>query len=333
LYNRKFFDNLLTRFDNEILMPLSILILDINGLEQLNSVEGYQAGDRLLEQTSEMLHRVCIDSDIISRTGGSEFTILMTGTGEAEAYGTAKNIRRQFSSLDHGELTISAGVSRMDSGRSSIDIVLQNARKNLVLEKLLDANSNTNSIISMLMATLNAYSGETVTHSDRMRKMAQDFGKFLGLPPSELSRLAVAAQLHDVGKIGIPDSVINKREALEDQEKELIRRHSELGYNIVKAIPFLDEAAVDILGHHESYDGKGYPNGLKGEEISFNARIINIIDSFDAMTNESVYSRVKTKEEAMEELLKMSGSRYDPYLVKEFIRGITEGFYRSGVTD
>jgi diguanylate cyclase (GGDEF)-like protein len=333
LYNRKFFDNLLTRFNNELLMPVSILILDINGLEQLNSVEGYQAGDRLLEQTSEILHRVCIDSDILSRTGGSEFTILMTGTGEAEAYGTAKNIRRQFSSLDNGELTISIGAAQLNSGRGSIFAVLQNARKNLVLEKLLDANSNTNSIICMLMATLHAYSGETVEHSDRMRKTALDFGKYLGLPPSELSRLAVAAQLHDVGKIGIPDSIINKRETLEDHERELIRRHSELGYHIVKAIPFLDEVAVDILGHHEEYDGKGYPYGLKGEEIPFNARLINIIDSFDAMTNENVYSRIKTKEEAMEELVKMSGSRYDPYLVKEFVKGVTDGFHRSGVAD
>ena len=333
LYNRKFFDNLLTRFDNELLMPVSILVMDINGLEQVNSVEGYQAGDRLLEQTAEILHRSCIDSDIVSRTGGSEFTILMTGTGEAEAYGTAKNIKRQFASLDNSDLTVSIGAAQMDAGRSSIFTVLQNARKNLVLEKLLDANSNTNSIISMLMATLHAYSGETVAHSDRMRKNASDFGKYLGLPPSELSRLAVAAQLHDVGKIGIPDSIIKKSEALEDQERELIRRHSELGYNIVRNIPFLDEIALDILGHHEDYDGGGYPYGLKGEEIPYNARIINIIDSFDAMTNESVYSAAKTTQEAISELIKMSGSRYDPYLVKEFVKGITDGFHRSGVTD
>ncbi len=322
LYNRKFFDNLLSRINHELLMPVSIVVLDINGLGQLNTTEGYNAGDELLEKTSEILHRVCIDTDVVARTGSSEFTILMTATRESEAYGTARNIRRQFASLDNTELTLSVGVAQMHEKEDSIFAVLEAARKNLIIEKMLDANSNSNSIISMMMITLSAYSRETVDHCNRMREMAISFGRTLGMSPSEVSRLAVAAQLHDVGKIGIPDSVLNKSEALEDHEKELIRRHSELGYNIVNAIPFLNEVAVDILQHHESWDGTGYPQGARGEEISLNARIINLIDSYDAMTNKSIYNTRKTPEEAIEELRRNSGRRYDPHLVSEFIRGV-----------
>jgi len=322
LYNRKFFDNLLSRINHDLLMPVSIVVLDINGLGQLNTMEGYNAGDELLEKTSEILHRVCIDTDVVARTGSSEFTILMTATKESEAYGTARNIRRQFANLENSELTLSIGVAEMHANENSIFTVLEAARKNLVLEKMLDVNSNSNSIISMMMITLNAYSGETVEHSNRMREMAVSFGRILGMPPSELSRLAVAAQLHDVGKIGIPDSVLNKKEALVEYERELIHRHSELGYNIVKAIPFLNEVAVDILQHHECYDGTGYPHGVRGEEITLNARIINIIDSFDAMTNPSVYTTTKTVEEASNELRRKSDHQYDPHLVNEFIRGI-----------
>jgi diguanylate cyclase (GGDEF)-like protein len=302
-------------------MPVSIVVLDINGLGQLNTTEGYNAGDELLEKTSEILHRVCIDTDVVARTGSSEFTILMTATRESEAYGTARNIRRQFASLDNTEQTLSIGVAQMHEKEDSIFAVLEAARKNLIIEKMLDANSNSNSIISMMMITLSAYSRETVDHCNRMREMAISFGKTLGMSPSEVSRLAVAAQLHDVGKIGIPDSVLNKRDTLADHEKELIRRHSELGYNIVNAIPFLNEVAVDILQHHESWDGTGYPQGARGEEISLNARIINLIDSYDAMTNKSIYNTKKTPEEAIEELRRNSGRRYDPHLVSEFIRG------------
>jgi diguanylate cyclase (GGDEF)-like protein len=326
LYNRKFFDNLLSRVNHDLLKPVSIIVLDINGLGQLNAAEGYNAGDKLLERTSEILHKVCIDTDVVARTGSSEFTILMTATREAEAYGTARNIKRQFASLDNVELTISVGVAQMGTDEASIFNVLEAARKNLVLEKMLDANSNSNSIISMMMITLNTYSRETVAHSDRMREMAVRFGKILGMTSSELSRLAVAAQLHDVGKIGIPDSILNKKEKLGDHERELIRRHSELGYNIVKAIPFLNEVAVDILQHHEAFDGTGYPYGVREDEISVNARIINIIDSFDAMTNTSVYAATKTIDEAISELRKGSGRQYDPYLINEFVREIANHF-------
>ena len=322
LYNRKFFDNLLSRINHELLMPVSIVVLDINGLGQLNASEGYNVGDELLEKTSEILHKVCIDTDVVARTGSSEFTMLMTSTRESEAYATARNIQRQFESLDNTELTLSFGVAQMHTKEDSIFVILEAARKNLILEKMLDSNSNSNSIISMMMITLNAYSRETVDHSNRMREMAADFGRKLGMSPSELSRLAVAAQLHDVGKIGIPDSILNKAERLEDHERELIRRHSELGFHIVNAIPFLNEVAADILQHHESWDGTGYPHGDSGEDISLNARIINIIDSFDAMTNESIYKTRKTPEEAIDELRKNSGRRYDPHLVSEFVRGI-----------
>lgn len=322
LYNRKFFDNLLSRINHELLMPVSIVVLDINGLGQLNSMEGYSAGDELLEKTSEILHKVCIDTDVVARTGSSEFTILMTATREPEAYGTARNIQRQFASLDNTDLTLSFGVAQMHTKEESIFVVLEAARKNLILEKMLDSNSNSNGIISMMMITLSAYSRETVEHSNRMRDMSVNFGRKLGMAPSELSRLAVAAQLHDVGKIGIPDSILNKKERLEDHERELIRRHSELGFNIVNAIPFLNEIAIDILQHHESWDGTGYPHGIRGEDISLNARIINIIDSYDAMTNERVYGTTKTPEEAIDELRKSSGRKYDPHLVSEFIRGV-----------
>ena len=326
LYNRKFFDNLLSRINHELLMPVSIVVLDINGLGQLNASEGYNTGDELLEKTSEILHKVCIDTDVVARTGSSEFTILMTSTSESEAYGTARNIQRQFESLDNTELTLSSGVAQMHTREDSIFAVLEAARKNLILEKMLDSNSNSNSIISMMMITLNAYSRETVDHSNRMREMAVNFGRKLGMSLSELSRLAVAAQLHDVGKIGIPDNILNKIDSLEDHERELIHRHAELGFHIVNAIPFLDEVAADILQHHESWDGTGYPRGDRGEDIRLNARIINIVDSYDAMTNESVYKTRKTPEEAVGELQKNSGRKYDPHLVSEFVRSIAIHF-------
>jgi len=320
LYNRKFFDNLIGRIKNELLLPIGIVVIDINGLGKLNSLCGYSAGDTLLEKTSEILHRVCLDTDVMARTGSSEFTILMTGTKECEAYGTAENIKRQFDSLDKADLTLSIGVSEMGSKDEDIFAAMEHARKNLTLDKMLDSNSVSNCITSMLLETLGAYSNTTVAHCNRLRTLAIDLGNCLELKHSELSRLAVAAQLHDIGKIGFSDSILNKKDPLTQSEKDIIHRHSEIGYQIVNIIPALDEVAVDIQQHHEYFDGTGYPSGIAGEEITLNARIINIIDSFDAMTHPSVYATIKTVDEALSELCKKSGIQYDPYILSEFVK-------------
>ena len=320
LYNRKFFDTLLSRIKDEVFWPVSIVALDINGLSKINATSSYDAGDEILEKTSEILHRVCIDTDVVARTSGSEFAILMTTTNESEAYGTVENIKRQFSSINQAEVTLSIGVAQMQENEQSVFSTLDRARKNLTIDKMTDKNSNTYSIISLLMETLSAYSDKTVAHCDRLKERSVKLGKYLGLSSAELSRLSIAAQLHDVGKIGIPDSILNKKDTLSKYEKELIRRHPEIGYQIVKLIPALDEVAVDILQHHENFDGTGYPAGLEGEKITLNARIIAVVDSFDTMINASIYATTKTAEEAVHELRKYSYRQFDPHVVNAFIK-------------
>lgn len=323
LYNRKFFETLLVRIKDNLQPPVSFVVLDINGLEYLNSVKGYAAGDILIQNVTEIINKTCIDTDIVARTGSSEFTILMISTKLAQAYGAAENINRRFNGIDNGGLTLSIGAAQIKNKSDSIELILQTAKKNMILAKMLDKNSSSSSIISMLMETLSAFSKESVEHSKRLCTMARVFGEYLGLSPSEINRLAVAAQLHDVGKVGIPDSILNKPQSLEEFEKELMRRHPEIGYNIVKSIPFLDEVAIDVLHHHEHYEGNGYPAGLKGGEITLNGRIISILDSFDIMTHKRVYAKTKTVKEAMADLLSKSGSQYDPYLVEEFVKVVS----------
>ena len=333
LYNRKFFDNLVDRVKNEQLMPVSIVVLDINGLKKLNSLAGYYAGDEILNQMADILRRVCIGSDVVARTGSSEFSVLMTSTKEAAAYATAKNAMRQFYDINDNQLTLSMGVAQMQEDNNSIFAVFEEARKNLSIAKMLDKNSNNSEIVTMLMEALAAYSTKTVDHCNRLMWTAIDLGNVLGMSPAQFSRLAVAAQLHDVGKIGIPDSILNKKTPLTDEERELVRRHSELGYKIVKSIPSLDEVAVDIFQHHENYDGSGYPLGLEGENISLNARIIHILDSFDAMTNKSVYATTKTIEEAIRELYHSSHLQYDPHILNEFVKSIEKNMLSGRTSD
>lgn len=326
LYNKKFFESLLMKIDYKKVKPVSVIIIDINGLEYINSKIGYEAGDKLLKRVSDLLKETCIDSDVIARTGSSEFSIFMASTKGEQAYGIAESINRKFMSSESNELTLAIGVYQMPNEDEKILYTMQNARKNMIFAKMLDKSSSSSSIITMLMETLSAFSREAVQHSERLKVMALSFGKYLGLSPADVNKLAVAAQLHDVGKIGVPDNILNKNGPLDEQEMELVKRHSEIGYNIMKSIPFLDGAAIDVLQHHEHYDGRGYPNGIKGNEIGLNGRIINILDSFDIMTHDRVYADTKTVEEALLDIKEKSGSQYDPYLVEEFRKSINEKF-------
>lgn len=155
-------------------------------------------------------------------------------------------------------------------------------------------------------------------HSERVSELALALGKELGFAERELQKLQYVALLHDVGKIGISDSIMNKPSTLSGEEYEDIKRHSAIGAEILKKVQFLSGKSQVILHHHENYDGSGYPAGLKKEEIPLESRLLAIVDAYDAMTTERPYRRAISPKEAVEELVKCSGVQFDPALVKEF---------------
>jgi putative nucleotidyltransferase with HDIG domain len=163
----------------------------------------------------------------------------------------------------------------------------------------------------------------TYGHSRKVNAYAVALAETIGLPPDEVSRISTAALLHDVGKVGIPDKILNKKEKLSAADWEIIESHSRLGANIVGNVPNLVPCTPIILHHHERWDGSGYPEGLKEENIPLGARVLAIADAFDAMTSERPYRGALSHKEAVEELRKGAGIQFDPKLVEVFI-GIAE---------
>ena len=179
--------------------------------------------------------------------------------------------------------------------------------------------------IASLMEAVEAKDYYTRGHTDRVMELAVRLGKEAGLSGKELTDVARAAALHDIGKIAVPESVISKPSALDPEEFALMRMHCERGAKIVRHLEFLDDARLIILTHHERYDGSGYPQGLKGEEISIGARILGIVDSYDAMTSDRPYRAAKSPEEAVAELEACAGTQFDPDLVRLFVAIVREG--------
>src|ERR1700737_507792 len=152
----------------------------------------------------------------------------------------------------------------------------------------------------------------TGVHSTRLAEWALRVARKLGIPETDLYQLEVAALLHDIGKIGIPDSILKKEGKLTDGERELMNKHPEYSWSILRLLPGLEKASLYALHHHESFDGTGYPAGLKGAEIPIGSRIVSVIDAYDAMISNRCYRRGLSHEEAVHRLLKSGGPQFDP---------------------
>lgn len=157
-----------------------------------------------------------------------------------------------------------------------------------------------------------------------MAHYCRKIGKRLGLPARQLGDLKLLAKVHDIGKVGIPDSILFKQDALNEEEQEIMKKHSEKGYRIALAFSDLSGIADLILKHHERWDGKGYPLGIKEEEIPIECRILAIVDAFDSMANDCPYRKAMSKEEALEEVKNNAGSQFDPELVEVFVSIVEE---------
>ncbi|HEY8395532.1 MAG TPA: HD-GYP domain-containing protein, partial [Bacilli bacterium] len=189
---------------------------------------------------------------------------------------------------------------------------------------LLQRESSHSSIISSITATMYAKSQETEEHAERIKKLAQMVGKKIGLQQEQLDELALIATLHDIGKVGIDEKILSKPGKLTKDEWKEMKKHPEIGYRIAMASPDLVSVADYILSHHERWDGKGYPRGLKGKEIPLLARIISITDAYDAMRSDRPYRKALTKEEALQEIKNNAGTQFDPEFAEFFVNMMRE---------
>lgn len=230
-----------------------------------------------------------------------------------------KNMNRYNMGNPHLPLSFSHGFFISDNTEKEMFNIYQKALDNMHLEKLLNSNSKCSTIVKTLLKTLETKDMTTKDHVDRTANLAAVLALKSGIPENRLNQIVLLAEFHDIGKIGISDNILLKAGPLTPEERLAIQQHSKLGYEIAIASIELAPISDFILKHHERWDGKGYPFGLKGEEIPLECRIISIIDSYDAMSNDRPYRKALSREEVITELEKCSGTQFDPELVKMFL--------------
>ena len=349
LYNHRYFQEFLQKSIDEAdkkKQEVSLLFMDIDYFKNFNDINGHQAGDLLLKEISQILKYCIRDTDAVARYGGEEFAVILPNTTEKNALKIGERIRSSIQSTyfkgqenqPDKNITISIGVSSYPKRAISKHQLINTADDALyraksfnrnrvelyhsVLDELSenrDINIDTVKSLKYFINMINIKDRYTYGHTERVAIYAKYFGEYLNLTKEEKIRLQVSSYLHDIGKLEIPEEVLNKKEKLTESERQMFMNHPQVGVDLIKNIEQLSEFKLIIKHHHERYDGNGYPSGLKGLDIPYLSRILTIVDSFDAMTSNRTYNKVKTKEEAIKELRDHAGEQFDPDLVEKFI--------------
>jgi len=321
LFNRWYMEELLNRYDREPECRCALIMGDLNGLKLVNDAFGHYEGDRFIRKIATILRESSGVGDVVCRWGGDEFLILMPDAGETEAEQVIERVMTRCAeeSDEKLQLSIALGYALKTEAEESIHEVLRAAEQLTYRRKLMIEKSFRSSVINALLATLAAKSEETEEHAERLKHYCGKLGKLLALSNKELDEMSLFAMLHDIGKVGINDAILRKPGALTEQEWLEMKKHPEIGFRIAQNNVDLAPISEYILSHHERWDGSGYPRGLHGEEIPVLARILAVVDAFDAMTNERIYSKPTSAEVAAQEILRCAGSQFDPQIAQMFV--------------
>ncbi len=323
LFNRTFFEAELQRMSRGRFYPLTLISSDLDGLKLINDTMGHDTGDRLLVACAEVLQESLRASDVLARVGGDEFCAILPYTDQQDGEQIARRIRENMNRYNRDQvdvpLGLSLGLATAENSTVAIKDLFSQADDMMYRDKLYRSAGVRNKVVESLLAALAERDYITEGHAQRLETLCLAMGENVNLTSRQLSDLALLAKVHDLGKVGIPDHILNKPGPLTAEEWKIMKQHSEKGFRIATSSPDLTAVADLILKHHERFDGSGYPLGLREEEIPVECRILAIVDAFDAMTNDRPYARAKSVGAAVEEIESAAGSQFDPRLVGVFL--------------
>ncbi len=303
------------RLGEDEIEPAVLALFDLDGFKAYNDLFGHPAGDLLLSRLGGRLAELGEPAEAF-RMGGDEFCVLLPGGGAGDLVGRA---RLALSESGEGfEISASAGSVALPLEARSVSEALAIADRRMYAHKRGDRRSASNQSKDVLLRAVHERSPNLGVHGGEVAELAEQTARRLGLELEEVRAVRQGAELHDIGKLAVPDAILSKPGALDASEWEFMRRHTIIGERILAAAPALLDVARLVRSSHERYDGDGYPDRLAGDEIPLGSRVIAVCDAWDAMVTDRPYRRAMSRAEALAELERCAGDQFDPEVVRAF---------------
>jgi diguanylate cyclase (GGDEF)-like protein/PAS domain S-box-containing protein/putative nucleotidyltransferase with HDIG domain len=324
LFNRRFLEEEIKRVNTARNLPISIIMGDVNQLKLVNDAFGHEKGDELIKKAANAIMKGCRSEDLVARWGGDEFLICLPRTDTSEAVTIVNRILDLCADEEVNAIpvSISFGIGTKASMDEEIMETLRMAEEAMYIRKALDRKSVRGDVLNAVTSVFYHREPAEEKHANDVSALCRKMAKVLGLDPEEVNKLALGGLMHDIGKIAISTQILEKPEALSEAEWVEMRQHPEVGQRVISSVQDMVEVGNAILSHHERWNGNGYPNGIKWEEIPLFSRIIALADSYSTMTSVKTYRPKLSRDEAIAEIRRNEGSQFDPELAEIFIQKV-----------
>ncbi len=320
LYNKESYLNQVPQWNDSRYWPVAMGVCNVNGMRNINERYGTPYGDFVMRQLASSLRLHVGEETFAAKMDNGDLVAVLEGKTHEDVAAIFEEIKKDVEAFFDrvNPVQVEYGIAIKERADVTMERVLSDARTSMQNKKMLRDNSASSSLVDSLRQTLSESDYETEEHVERTREMAARLGHAMNLSDSDIGKLELLAVLHDIGKVAIPHHVLVKKGKLNDEEFKIMQQHTVKGYRIAKSSPELGDIADCILSHHEKWDGTGYPNRLKGEEIPLLARIISAVDSHDVMVHNRPYHQAMPEEDAIAELRRCAGTQFDPNIVEIF---------------
>ncbi len=323
LYNRRFYEEELKRLDTKRNHFLTLVMADVNGLKLTNDAFGHVSGDMLLKAVADIMKKELRADDILARIGGDEFVLLLPKTDNVAAQLIINRLKEKISKIviDKISASVSFGFETKKSEYEDMEKIFSQAEDYMYRRKLLESGSMKSEMITLITRSLYERDKDEQSHSERVAALCKKTAEAMNLEGHQIEEIALLGMLHDIGKIGLDQTILNSNIKLNERECKEIKKHPETGYHILKSVSEFSHIAEYVLCHHERPDGKGYPRGLKGNNIPIQSRILGIAEAYDSMIHKH-YKEPITVPDAVNELILNVGTQFDEEIVKIFIEKV-----------